>query len=275
MHRRASVECPVAWPCQRYRMRTPSTGREIIIEAEPGPHLPRPRDRRGARGRRQGRSRSQPSPSQLPWAVENLRFCNWCDQLAQKDLNDCPTCGRRMAPLGASAASPSGLPTLRACARAMSSLLCAVVGRRPRGRLRRRQRRLRRCPKTTPALTAPPSGGTTHAVGLRGDHDARRRRRRPRPRRPTGRAGHRRRRGGTAGTPAPGATTADAPAATRGGAATAAGADGDAGDAATDRGDAGGADSTTSAQRTRAPASDGWPRRTRRGCCFVGSPSAC
>ena len=31
-----------------------------------------------------------PSSSQLPWAVENLRFCPWCDQLAQKDLNDCP-----------------------------------------------------------------------------------------------------------------------------------------------------------------------------------------
>jgi hypothetical protein len=40
-----------------------------------------------------------PSVSSLPWAVENLRFCNWCDQLAQKDLNDCPTCGRRMAAL--------------------------------------------------------------------------------------------------------------------------------------------------------------------------------
>ena len=38
-----------------------------------------------------------PSGSALPWAVENLRFCNWCDQLAQRDLNDCPTCGRRMA----------------------------------------------------------------------------------------------------------------------------------------------------------------------------------
>ena len=38
-----------------------------------------------------------PSLSSLPWAVEHLRFCPWCDQLAQKDLNDCPTCGRRMA----------------------------------------------------------------------------------------------------------------------------------------------------------------------------------
>jgi hypothetical protein len=82
----------------RYRLRTPSTGREIIIEADPervytdrdtgeelevvGVVLPLP-----------------PSTSHLPWAVENLRFCNWCDQLAQRDLNDCPTCGRRMAPL--------------------------------------------------------------------------------------------------------------------------------------------------------------------------------
>jgi hypothetical protein len=83
---------------QRYRLRTPSTGREIIIEPDPervytdretgeelevvGVVLPLP-----------------PSTSHLPWAVENLRFCNWCDQLAQRDLNDCPTCGRRMAPL--------------------------------------------------------------------------------------------------------------------------------------------------------------------------------
>ena len=40
-----------------------------------------------------------PSRSSLPWSVENLRFCNWCDQLTQKDLNDCPHCGRRMAAL--------------------------------------------------------------------------------------------------------------------------------------------------------------------------------
>ena len=82
----------------RYRFRTPSTGREVIMEADPtqiyldrdtgeelevlGKVLPLP-----------------PSNSNLPWAVENLRFCNWCDQLAQRDLNDCPTCGRRMAAL--------------------------------------------------------------------------------------------------------------------------------------------------------------------------------
>jgi hypothetical protein len=82
----------------RYRLRTPSTGREIIIEAEPG---------KVYTDRETGEELEvvgivlplAPSPSRLPWAVENLRFCTWCDQLAQRDLNDCPTCGRRMAPL--------------------------------------------------------------------------------------------------------------------------------------------------------------------------------
>jgi hypothetical protein len=84
---------------QRYRLRTPSTGRELIMEAD------------GARtyvDRETGEPLEvigkllplAPSPSRLPWAVENLRFCTWCEQLAQKDLNDCPTCGRRMDPLG-------------------------------------------------------------------------------------------------------------------------------------------------------------------------------
>jgi hypothetical protein len=83
---------------QRYRMRTPSTGREILLEAEPG---------KVYRDRETGEQLAvvgialplAPSPSRLPWAVENLRFCNWCDSLAQKDLNDCPVCGRRMAAL--------------------------------------------------------------------------------------------------------------------------------------------------------------------------------
>jgi hypothetical protein len=83
---------------QRYRLRTPSTGREIIVEAEPG---------RVYVDRETSETLEvvgmpvplAPSPSALPWAVENLRACSWCDQLAQVDLNDCPTCGRRMAPL--------------------------------------------------------------------------------------------------------------------------------------------------------------------------------
>jgi hypothetical protein len=83
---------------QRYRMRTPSTGREIIVEAEGD---------REYTDRETGEKLQvvaqllplAPTPSELPWAIENLRFCNHCDQLAQKDLNDCPVCGRRMDPL--------------------------------------------------------------------------------------------------------------------------------------------------------------------------------
>jgi hypothetical protein len=84
----------------RYRLRTPSTGRELIVEVEPG---------RVYTDRETGEALEvvgrvlplAPSKSKLPWAVETLRFCPWCEQLAQRDLNDCPTCGRRMGPLGA------------------------------------------------------------------------------------------------------------------------------------------------------------------------------
>jgi hypothetical protein len=86
---------------QRYRMRTPSTGREILLEAEPGVPY-RDRDT-GELLEVVGKVLPlAPTTSRLPWAVENLRFCNWCDQLAQKDLNDCPTCGRRMGPVAKS-----------------------------------------------------------------------------------------------------------------------------------------------------------------------------
>ncbi len=85
---------------QRYRLRSPASGREIVLAAEPG-EIYVDRDS-GTPMEIVGRLLPlAPSASKLPWAVENLRFCQWCDQLAQKDLNDCPTCGRRMGPLGA------------------------------------------------------------------------------------------------------------------------------------------------------------------------------
>ncbi len=83
---------------QRYRLRAPSTGREIIIEAEPD-RIYTDRDT-GEELEVVGKLLPlAPSASRLPWAIENLRSCTWCGQLAQRDLNDCPTCGRRMAPL--------------------------------------------------------------------------------------------------------------------------------------------------------------------------------
>ncbi len=79
-------------------MRAPSTGRETLVEAEPG-MVYRDRDT-GEELEVVGMVLPlAPSPSRLPWSVENLRFCPWCDQFAQKDLNDCPHCGRRMGPL--------------------------------------------------------------------------------------------------------------------------------------------------------------------------------
>jgi hypothetical protein len=87
-------------PGDRYRLRTPSTGRELIVEAQPG-KLYTDRET-GEPLEVVGRVLPlAPSRSKLAWSVENLRFCPWCDQLAQRDLNDCPTCGRRMGPLGA------------------------------------------------------------------------------------------------------------------------------------------------------------------------------
>jgi len=84
---------------QRYRMRTPSSGREIIIDAADADEIYVDRDT-GEELEVSGVVLPlAPSASRLPWAVENLRFCSWCDQLVPKDLNDCTTCGRRMAPL--------------------------------------------------------------------------------------------------------------------------------------------------------------------------------
>ena len=83
---------------QRYRFRTPSSGRELILEADPdlvyhdhlsgeeldviGKVLP-----------------LAPSSSNLPWSVDTLRICSSCGQMAQRDLNECPTCQRRMSAL--------------------------------------------------------------------------------------------------------------------------------------------------------------------------------
>ena len=84
---------------QKYRMRAPSTGRETIIEAEPG-HVYRDRNTGEELVVVAQVLPLAPTPSELPWSVENLRFCNWCDQHVAKDLTDCPVCGRRMDPIG-------------------------------------------------------------------------------------------------------------------------------------------------------------------------------
>jgi hypothetical protein len=80
---------------QKYRLRARSD-REILREAEPGTRYI---------DRESGEELEvvgavlplAPSPSDLPYAVENLRLCGCSlEQLVQKDLNDCPHCGRRL-----------------------------------------------------------------------------------------------------------------------------------------------------------------------------------
>jgi hypothetical protein len=80
---------------QLYRLRTESD-REVIREIEPGRTYV---DREtGEEFEVVGRVLPlAPSPSQLPYSVENLRLCGCSlEQLVQKDLNDCPHCGRRL-----------------------------------------------------------------------------------------------------------------------------------------------------------------------------------
>ena len=80
---------------QRYRLRARSD-REIISEVDPGKVYV---DREsGEEFEVVGKLLPlAPSPSDLPYSVENLRLCGCSlEQLVQKDLNDCPHCGRRL-----------------------------------------------------------------------------------------------------------------------------------------------------------------------------------
>jgi hypothetical protein len=80
---------------QRYRFRTPSTGREVLIDATPGETYHD--EETGEALRPVGIVLPlEPSKSRLAWSVENLRLCNHCSQPAQRDLNTCPTCGKRL-----------------------------------------------------------------------------------------------------------------------------------------------------------------------------------
>ncbi len=83
---------------QRYRLRARSD-REVIREVEPGKtyvdeETSEPFEVVGKV------IPLAPSPSELPYSVENLRLCGCSlEQLVQMDLNDCPHCGRRLPAL--------------------------------------------------------------------------------------------------------------------------------------------------------------------------------
>jgi hypothetical protein len=83
---------------QRFRLRTASD-REVIREVEPGKSYVD--EESGEPFEVVGKLIPlAPSASDLPYAVENLRMCGCSlEQLVQKDLNDCPHCGRRLPAL--------------------------------------------------------------------------------------------------------------------------------------------------------------------------------
>ena len=80
---------------QLYRLRSKSD-REVIRPVEPGATYV---DREsGEQYEIVGKLLPlAPTESNLPWSVENLRLCGCSlEQLAPKDVPDCPTCGRRL-----------------------------------------------------------------------------------------------------------------------------------------------------------------------------------
>jgi hypothetical protein len=89
------LDCAPMSSRQKYRLRSASK-REIVREVDPAKVYV---DREsGEEFEVVGKLLPlSPSASDLPWAVENLRICGCSlEQLAPKDINDCPHCGRRL-----------------------------------------------------------------------------------------------------------------------------------------------------------------------------------
>ncbi len=89
---------PVQNPNQRYRLRAPASGREVIAEASrDGVYV----DRETGEEMRVVAAvlPLAPSDSALVRTLENLRACRRCDQLIGLDVSDCPYCGLRQPAL--------------------------------------------------------------------------------------------------------------------------------------------------------------------------------
>jgi hypothetical protein len=88
---------------QRYRLRAPASGREVVIALEEPPDDGRAFFDRVTGERMEVVAKLVPlssSPSNLPRTPETLRICPFCDELVGIDLSDCPYCGRRMPAIG-------------------------------------------------------------------------------------------------------------------------------------------------------------------------------
>jgi hypothetical protein len=90
---------------QRYRLRAPASGREVVLALD---DPPRDGDSHAYYDRVTGErlevvSKLVPlasSPSNLPRSPETVRICPHCEELVELDLSDCPYCARRMPAVG-------------------------------------------------------------------------------------------------------------------------------------------------------------------------------
>ena len=88
---------------QRYRLRAPASGREVVLALDEADSRDRAYYDRMTGERLEIVAKLVPlssSPSNLPRTPETVRICPHCEELVELDLSDCPYCGRRMHALG-------------------------------------------------------------------------------------------------------------------------------------------------------------------------------
>jgi hypothetical protein len=88
---------------QRYRLRAPASGREVVLALDSSDGYERAYYDRVTGERLEVVSKLVPlssSPSNLPRSPETVRICPHCEELVELDLSDCPYCHRRLPALG-------------------------------------------------------------------------------------------------------------------------------------------------------------------------------
>jgi hypothetical protein len=88
---------------QRYRLRAPASGREVVLAIDDDSDQDRAYYDRVTGERLEVVSKLVPlasSHSNLPRSAETVRICPHCEELVELDLSDCPYCRRRMPALG-------------------------------------------------------------------------------------------------------------------------------------------------------------------------------
>jgi hypothetical protein len=87
---------------QRYRLRAPASGREVVLALDSPDDYERAYYDRVTGERLEVVSKLVPlssSPSNLPRSAETVRICPHCEELVEMDLSDCPYCRRRLPAL--------------------------------------------------------------------------------------------------------------------------------------------------------------------------------